>query len=136
MRNSVGLCEQGAVYELVNGGWRNDGPDLCGGLCHCGTEHVLSANQVRLRSELLAGVFTGMRHIITINFTASAIALVALSTGGRGNAVAWLVAAQFAGYAAIYLVTSLRLSGALELFQWIPFAATAIVTALGAIAIP
>src|SRR5215467_15149676 len=50
--------------------------------------------------------------------------------------VAWLVAAQFAGYAAIYLVTSLRLSGALELFQWIPFAATAIVTALGAIAIP
>src|SRR5215475_13140015 len=74
-----------------------------------------------LRSELLAGVFTGMWHIITINFTASAIALVALSTGGRGNAVAWLVAAQFAGYAAIYLVTSLRLSGALKLFQWIPF---------------
>ena len=28
-----------------------------------------------LRSELLAGVFTGMWHIITINFTASAIAL-------------------------------------------------------------
>jgi hypothetical protein len=89
-----------------------------------------------LRSELLAGVFTSMWHIITINFTASAIALVALSTGGRGNAVAWLVAAQFASYAAIYLVTSLRLSGALKLFQWIPFAATAILAALGAIATP
>ena len=41
-----------------------------------------------LRSELHAVVFTGMWHIITINFTLSAIALVALSARGHGNIVA------------------------------------------------
>jgi hypothetical protein len=89
-----------------------------------------------LRSELHAGVFTGMWHIITIHFTLSAIALVGLSIRGLGNAVAWLVAAQFAGYAAVYVVISLRLSGALKLFQWIPFGATAVLSALGAINTP
>ena len=89
-----------------------------------------------LHNELHAGVFTGMWHIITINFTLSAIALVALSTGGLGNSVAWLVSAQFAGYAAVYLVMSLRLGGALKLFQWMPFGATAILSALGAITTP
>jgi len=82
-----------------------------------------------LRSELHASVFAGMWHIITINFALSAIALVALSTRGYGNAVAWLVAAQFAGYAVVYLIISLRLSAALKLFQWMPFGATAILSA-------
>jgi hypothetical protein len=89
-----------------------------------------------LRSELHAGIFTGMWHIITIHFTLSAIALVVLSIRGDGNAVARLVAAQFAGYALVYVVISLRLSGALKLFQWIPFGATAILSALGAITTP
>jgi hypothetical protein len=89
-----------------------------------------------LRSELHAGVFTAMWHLITINFALSAIALIVLSTRGHGDAVAWLVAAQFAGYAAVYLVISLHLSGALKLFQWMPFGATAILSALGAIAPP
>jgi hypothetical protein len=89
-----------------------------------------------LRSELHASVFTGMWHIITIHFTLSAIALVALSIRGLGQAVAWLVAAQFAGYAAAYVVISLRLGGALKLFQWMPFGATAILSALGAITTP
>ncbi len=89
-----------------------------------------------LRSELHAGVFTGMWHIITIHFTLSAIALVALSASGLGNAIAWLISAQFAGYAAVYVVISLRLTGALKLFQWIPFGATAILSALGAITTP
>jgi hypothetical protein len=89
-----------------------------------------------VRSELHGAVFTGMWHIITINFTLSAIALVALSTRGHGSAVAWLVAAQFTGYAAVYLVISLRLGGAVKLFQWMPFGATAILSALGAITAP
>jgi len=89
-----------------------------------------------LRSKLQAGVFTGIWHIITINFTLSGIALLTLSTGSAGSAVAWLIAAQFAGYAAVYLVISLRLGGALKLFQWMPFGATAILSALGAIAVP
>jgi hypothetical protein len=50
-----------------------------------------------LHSELHAAVFTGMWHIITINFTMSAIALVALSAYGHGNTVASLIAARFAG---------------------------------------
>jgi hypothetical protein len=89
-----------------------------------------------LRSELHAAVFTGMWHIITINFGLSAIALIALSTSGHGDSVAWFVAAQFAGYAAVYLVISLGLGGALKLFQWMPFAATAVLSALGAISTP
>ena len=89
-----------------------------------------------LPSELQAGVFTGMWHLITINFTLSAIALFALSTPGLGNAVAWLISAQFAGYAAIYLAISWRLDGILKLFQWIPFGATAILSALGTFTTP
>jgi hypothetical protein len=89
-----------------------------------------------LRDKLQAGLFTGMWHLVTINFTLSGIALLALSTGSAGSAVAWLIAAQFAGYAAVYLIISLRLGGALKLFQWMPFGATAILSALGAIATP
>ena len=89
-----------------------------------------------LRSEVHAAVFTGMWHIITINFVLSAIALVALSMPGFGNAVAWLISAQFAAYVAVYLVTSLRLGGALKLFQWVPFGATAILSAIGAMTTP
>ena len=56
-----------------------------------------------LRSELHTVVFTGMWHIITINFTLSAIALVAASAGAHGSIVASLIAAQFAGYTAVLL---------------------------------
>jgi hypothetical protein len=43
-----------------------------------------------LRSELHAAVFTGMWHIITIHFTLSAIALIAVSIG-------WFELLRFAG---------------------------------------
>jgi hypothetical protein len=58
----------------------------------CATGHAVAGRGVfyrpikaDLRSELHAGVFTGMWHIITINFALSAIALVALSTRGDGK---------------------------------------------------
>jgi hypothetical protein len=89
-----------------------------------------------ITDELHAGVLTGMWHLITIHFVLSAVTLFVLSFRGWGNAVAWLIAAQFAGYAALYLVISLRLGGALKLFQWIPFASTAILTAAGAVIAP
>jgi hypothetical protein len=90
-----------------------------------------------ITNDFHAGVFAGMWHLITINFALSALALLVLaspalpSAAGRGglgrqNAAAWLIAAQFAGYAVTYLVISLRLGGAWKLFQWLPFAATAI----------
>lgn len=87
-----------------------------------------------LQSEVLGGVLTGMWHLITIHFTLSAIMLLALGTGYIGGvATAWLIAAQFAGYAAVYLVISLSLGGAAKLFQWMPFSAVAICSALGAL---
>src|SRR5215813_14538422 len=89
-----------------------------------------------IADELHAGVLTGMWHLITIHFALSAVALFVLAARGRGDAAAWLIAAQFAGYAAVYLVVSLRLGGALKLFQWIPFGCTAILTAVGAIIAP
>ena len=76
-----------------------------------------------LECKLHAGVFSGMWHLITIHFTFSAIALLALGIRGAGAAVAWLVAAQFAGYTLVYVVISLRLGGAFRLFQWAPFGA-------------
>ena len=85
---------------------------------------------------LHAGVLAGMWHLITLHFTLSAMALLLLGYRGAGGAVAWLVAAQFAGYAAAYLVISLRLGGATKLFQWIPFGSTAALAALGAATTP
>ena len=79
-----------------------------------------------------AGVFSGMWHLITINFAMSAIALIVFGVYGPAREVAWLVAAQFAGYAAVYLAISLRLGAVLRLFQWMPFGLTAILAAIGA----
>ncbi len=89
-----------------------------------------------ISNELQAGVFTGMWHLITIHFMLSGLALIVLGAYGRQNALAWLIALQFAGYAAAYLVISMRLGGSLRLFQWIPFAVTAILCAAGALAAP
>lgn len=86
-----------------------------------------------IADELRAGVFTGMWYLITIHFTLSGLALLVLGAYGRHDLAASLIAAQFAGYAAVYLVMSLRLGGILQLFQWIPFAFTAILTAAGAL---
>ena len=86
-----------------------------------------------ITNELQAGVLTGMWHLITIHFVLSALALFVLSAYRGQHAAAWLIAAQFAGYAALYLAISLRLGGALKLFQWMPFALTAIVAAVGAV---
>jgi len=114
---------------------------LAGGLMalSCAAGHAVAGLNMFYRpiksaitNELHAGVLTGMWHLITINFTLSAIALFVLGAYGRQDAAAWLIAAQLAGYATAYLVISLRLGGALKLFQWIPFASTAIVTAVAA----
>ena len=104
----------------------------------CAAGHALAGRGVFYRpirstivNDLHVGVFAGMWHLITINFTLSGIALFVLGTYGRGDAVARLIAAQFAGYAATNLVISLRLGGTWKLFQWLPFAATAILVAGG-----
>jgi len=109
----------------------------------CGAGHAIAGHKMfylpiksAIADELQAGVLTGMWHLITIHFALSAFALFVLAARGPGDAAAWLIAAQFATYAALYLVTSLRLGGALKLFQWIPFGSTAILTALGAVIAP
>jgi hypothetical protein len=86
-----------------------------------------------ISSELHAGVLTGMWHLLTINFALSALALFVLGARGQQDVAAWLIATQFAGYAAAYLVISLRLGGILKLFQWIFFASTAVLTAADAL---
>jgi hypothetical protein len=116
---------------------------LAGGLMAliCAAGHAIAGAQMFYRpirsgiaNKLHAGVLTGMWHLITIHFTLSALALFVLGARGQYDAAAWLVAAQFAAYAATYLVISLRLGGVLKLFQWLPFAATAILAAAGALA--
>ena len=88
-----------------------------------------------ITSDLHAGVFTGMWHLITINLTLSALALLVLGAYRPADAAAWLIAAQFGGYAVAYLIISLRLGGALKLFQWLPFAATAMLVTESALAV-
>jgi hypothetical protein len=115
---------------------------LAGGLMalSCAAGHAIAGRamfyrpmRAALGDELQSGVLTGMWHLITIHFTLSAVALLVLGARGRHDAAVWLIAAQFAGYAATYLVLSLRLGGVLKLFQWLPFAATAILAAAGAL---
>jgi hypothetical protein len=114
---------------------------LAGGLMalSCAAGHAVAGLNMFYRpikltitNELLAGVLTAMWHLITIHFSLSAIALFVLGAQGRAPAVAWLIAVQFAGYAALYLAISLRLGKILRLFQWIPFGVTAILAAVGA----
>jgi len=88
--------------------------------------------RLSLQNELYATVFTAMWHIITVNFVLSALALIVLSVGNPHGLTTWLIAAQFAGYAAIYLVLTLRLGGPLKLFQWMPFAMTAVLATIAA----
>lgn len=116
---------------------------LAGGLMalFCAAGHAIAGAQMYygpiksgVTNELHAGVLTGMWHLITINFTLSAVALLVLGAYGHHEAAVWLIAAQFTGYAATYLVISLHLGGALKLFQWLPFMATAILAAAGALA--
>jgi len=109
----------------------------------CAAGHAIAGRKMFYRpiksaiaDELHAGVLTGMWHLITIHFGLSAVALFVLAARGRSEAVAWLIATQFAGYATVYLIISLRLGGALKLFQWIPFGFSAILAAVGAIIAP
>jgi len=104
-----------------------------GGHAIAGSEMFYRPIKSAIRSELHAGVLTGMWHLITINFVLSALALFVLGARGWQDVAAWLIAAQFAGYAAAYLIISLRLGGILKLFQWIFFASTALLTAAGAL---
>ena len=110
---------------------------LAGGLMAlvCAAGHAVAGLNMFYRpikaaigNELLAAVLTGMWHLITISFALSALALFFVGAYGRRDTAAWLIAAQFLGYATVYLAISLRLGGALKLFQWIPFAATAVLT--------
>lgn len=107
----------------------------------CAAGHALAGRRMfyqpiksAITDATQSGVFTGMWRLITINFAVSAAALLVAGMSDRRGVLAWLVAAQFAGYAFVYLVLSLRLGSALALFQWIPFAATAVLRAAGAVA--
>jgi hypothetical protein len=89
--------------------------------------------QAALSNELLSGVLRAMWHLITIQFGLSALALFIVGLIAKPDFIAWLVAAQFAGYAALYLVISLRLGGPFKLFQWTLFGLTAGLAAAGSL---
>ena len=105
----------------------------------CAAGHAVAGRKMFYRpirtaiKDDLAGVFTGLWHLITIHFTLSALALGALAVRGGHDVAVGLIAAQFAGYAVVYLLISMRLGSAFKLFQWIPFAATALLAAAGAL---
>jgi hypothetical protein len=86
-----------------------------------------------LADSLQSGVFTGMWNLITIHFGLSSLALFVVGLRGHPDVAIWLIAAQFAGYAAVYLAISLRLGGPIKLFQWTFFALTAGLAAIGAL---
>jgi hypothetical protein len=85
-----------------------------------------------LDDDLLVGVMTGMWHLITVNFSLSAVALMFGVIYEGQQTIAWFIGAQFGLYSLVYLVLSLRLGGVVRLFQWIPFAATAVLAGAAA----
>jgi hypothetical protein len=87
--------------------------------------------RARLADPMHAAVFTGMWHFITAHFVLSALFLLACGYLGRSDLAVALVVTQFATYAAINLLLSLRLGHALRLAQWLLFAGVAILAALG-----
>ena len=87
-----------------------------------------------ITNELHAGILTGMWHLITIHFVLSGLALLVLGTYGRQDARSsgsWRCSSS--AMPLLYLGISLRLGGALKLFQWIPFSITAILAATAAV---
>jgi hypothetical protein len=74
-----------------------------------------------------------MWHLISVNFTVTALALLWYGIEGQPSVLGWFASVQFAGYATVYLVIGLRLGRPLELLQWAPFAATAVLAGAGAL---
>src|SRR5262249_42507492 len=114
---------------------------LAGGMMAlvCAFGHAVAGADMYLRpiraaidDDLLAGVVTGMWHLITINFGLSAFALIFDVVREGQQAIALFIGAQFGLYAVVYFVLSLRLGGVVRLFQWMPFAATAMLTGAAA----
>ena len=108
----------------------------------CTAGHVIAGSKMFYRpieavltDQLQSAVFSAIWNLITIHFGLSSLALFIVALLGRPDVAIWLIAAQFAGYAAVYLVISLRLGGPMKLFQWMPFALTAGLAAIGALAI-
>jgi hypothetical protein len=66
------------IRELVDASRRFVGFGLRGGSRSRGRRYVLSPDQGGIANQSQAGVFTGMWHLITINFALSAIALIVL----------------------------------------------------------
>jgi len=87
--------------------------------------------QLRLTDPTQSGVFSGMWHLITLHFAFSSLILLLYGAQGRPEMVVYLVAAQFGGYAVIYLILSLRLGGVGKLFQWMPFAGVGLLAVIG-----
>jgi hypothetical protein len=117
----------------MDAGRRRDGRDLRSGPRRRGVEPIYRPIRSAIKEELQAGVFTGMWHLITIHFALSALALGIIAVRGGNDLTAWLIAAQFAGYAAAYLAVSFRLGGVFKLFQSLPFSITALLAAAGAL---
>lgn len=89
--------------------------------------------QSHLTDALQSSVFSGMWHLITLHFSLSSLVLLVCGAQGRSEIAVWLIAAQFGGYAVIYLILSLRLGSAGKLFQWMLFAGVGVLAAIGAI---
>ena len=102
--------------------------------------HALAGRDMYFRSirshltdATQSSVFSGMWHLITLHFSLSSLVLLVCGAQGRSGIAVWLIAAQFAGYAVIFLVLSLRLGSVGRLFQWMLFAAVGLLAAIGAI---
>ena len=117
--------------------WWGLASGLLAALCTAG--HAFAGHRMFLRpiqSHLTDAVqsrgFSAMWHLITLHFALSSLVLLACAVHGRSGLAVWLIAAQFAGYAVIYLVQSLRLGSVRRLFQWALFAGVSLLAAIGA----
>jgi hypothetical protein len=106
----------------------------------CAAGHALAGHRMyfrpikaRLMDAGQCAVFSGMWHLITLHFALSSLALIVCGVQNWGGPVIWLIAAQFMGYGAIYLIVSVRLRAVGRLFQWMLFEAVGASAALGTV---
>src|SRR5262249_17321488 len=89
-----------------------------------------------LTDRLQQTVLSNMWHIITIHFVVAAVALLIGGLGWGDSVLALAIGGQFASYAILALLPSLRLGTVGFLPQWVLFAAVAVLAVLGAASLP
>ena len=107
-----------------------------GGHAFSGNRMFYRPMRAALTDRVQQAALSNIWHIITIHFSLSALALLIGGVSRGDSILALAIGGQFASYATLALILSLRLGGIGFLPQWMLFAAVAVLAGLGAVSLP